>query len=395
MDYLDVEQKINYHKEQIIKEFIKKGIYPNNELIANKLNNINNYLALFKNYNIPEGTFFDTAKLNKQVKLIYNDFIILYDILYKLQQKEYYNLQCYINSYINEFYSIVKLYKDKADYDTHHTSLDKTLLFKNSSFDITNENSTTILDLGNITLEDTSTIACIANINNIDVNNIMFKFINNENILSVAPYNYLNESLIIPGEKDIKEYEITLNEDENISNPLCLNIDKELENKNKYIILGGKNKLLINNVSDSNYSLLDSDQGLGDNYFKKHTIIDFYVYKGDYISFNYNKKPLKTNFPITSDNIKINKDIEHFYIECDEDFTFNVTLNTGTIYALKENGVINNKQLYYTGIIPAYDYLVLEEQENNTHDYNVKLYIYNDNNNDFDIDNIIIKQLSE
>ena len=64
MDYLDVEQKINYHKEQIIKEFIKKGIYPNNELIANKLNDINNYLALFKNYNIPEGTFFDTAKLN-------------------------------------------------------------------------------------------------------------------------------------------------------------------------------------------------------------------------------------------------------------------------------------------------------------------------------------------
>ena len=126
MDYLDVEQKINYHKEQIIKEFIKKGIYPNNELIANKLNDINNYLALFKNYNIPEGTFFDTAKLNEQVKLIYNDFIILYDILYKLQQKEYYNLQCYINSYINEFYSIVKLYKDKSDYDTHHTSLDKT-----------------------------------------------------------------------------------------------------------------------------------------------------------------------------------------------------------------------------------------------------------------------------
>ena len=50
MDYLDVEQKINYHKEQIIKELIKQGIYHNNDLIANKLNNINNDKCSFNSY---------------------------------------------------------------------------------------------------------------------------------------------------------------------------------------------------------------------------------------------------------------------------------------------------------------------------------------------------------
>ena len=39
-------------------------------------------------------------------------------------------------------------------------------------------------------------------------------------------------------------------------------------------------------------------------------------------------------------------------------------INKDHLRALKENGVINNKKLYYTGIIPTYDYLVLEEQKN-------------------------------
>jgi hypothetical protein len=102
MNYLDVEQKFQYYKEYILKQFIQKGIYPDNSLIASHLDSIDLNLSLFKNYNKTTGEKFNPAEYNEVLKLIYKDITILYNILNTLAIKEFNDLQNYINSYITE-----------------------------------------------------------------------------------------------------------------------------------------------------------------------------------------------------------------------------------------------------------------------------------------------------
>ena len=85
----DIELKIKYYKEKIIKEYIEKGIYPDNNLIQSRLNNIELRLSIFKNPKIIEGSLFDTEEFNRCLNEIYNDLVILYTLLYNITVLEY------------------------------------------------------------------------------------------------------------------------------------------------------------------------------------------------------------------------------------------------------------------------------------------------------------------
>ena len=127
--YLDVEKKLKYHKEKILKEFVQKGIYPDNKLINSRLQSINSHLSLFKNYNKITGEKFNANEYNESLLLIYKDLKILYDVLYELTIKEYNNQQNFINSYINELSSIVDTFEKRAQFENNSTTFGKTLLF--------------------------------------------------------------------------------------------------------------------------------------------------------------------------------------------------------------------------------------------------------------------------
>ena len=390
--YLDISNKFIYYKEQILKQFIEKGIYPTDTLIAKYINDIDLNLSIFKNYNKSIGQKFNVNEYNESLKSIYLDLSILYSILNELSINEYNNLQNYIYSYLNELSSIVNTYKTRADYENNSTTLGETLLFQNNNFTIEHNNSTTIYNLNDITINAGSLIACIANVNNINNDNIVFHLYNNEDDIKTIPYNLNSTLLTIPGNKTINTYDYSISDEQNINSSLTLNINTEINDKNKYIILGGKDKLLINDKNNK-CSLVDIPNSSGSLLFKEKTDINFYVYKGKNISFKFNKKPLIANFPLEQQNITITEDIQFFHIECDEDFYLEIELNEGNIYAINEKGIINNNVLYYIGKIPVQDFKILEISAGEEKTYKVQLIIYNDNDNNSIIDNIVIKKI--
>lgn len=394
--YLDVEKKLNYHKEQLLKELIKKGIYPTNSLIANRINSINKYLALFKYYEVVPGNNFDTKEYNECLKLIYEDLKILYDILYKLTVEEFHKQQNFINTYINELQSTVDMYNKRADFENNSTTFGKTLLFKNNSFTIESNNSTTIINLEDIELEEGSKIACMANINNVNEDNLIFSFVKDggKESIDVTPYNYSNETLTVPGTKTINAFDFNISEDQKTSGPIIMNIDTEIDAKNKYTILGGKNKMFINYPDSNKYSVEDIPTSLGSFMFTERSYINFYVVGGNSVTFKFNKKPIATNFPIEEQRITNLNTIHHFFIECDNDFCFEIELDKGNLYGVNEDGIINNNKLFYTGTSLIKDFHIIEQSAGKMANYKGYLKIFNNNNDDVDIDSIIIKKMS-
>lgn len=393
-EYLDVTQKLQYYKEELLKSFIKRGIYPDNSLIANNLADIDTKLSLFKNYNKSTGEHFDVNEYNECLKLIYKDITILYSILEELAIKEFNDLQNYISSYITELNSVVETYEARATYETNSTTLGETLLFQNNSFTVTNDNSTTIVKLDDVDFEAASEVACIANVNNVNKNNIVFSFVNGETELTVAPYNIGNATLVIPGKKTTTTHDYSLTGAQTTSGSILLNIDADVAVKNKYTVLAGKDKMFINHKEDNTYKTQDIPNSSGSLIFNDKMYINFYVVGGNSITFKFNKKPVATNFPIDENTITGLDPVHHFYLEVDEDFYFEVELDKGNIYAINEEGIINNNKLYYTGPNVVSDFHIIEEATGESVTYTAKLKIYNDNDNNTDIENIVIKKLS-
>ena len=395
-DYTDIVLKLKFYKEQIIKEFMEQQVFPNNELINNKLKNIDMHLSIFKENDVIPGHNFDVKEFNESIKIIYNDLKILYELLYIIKVKKFNDLQQFISSYLNELNSVVDKYKKKTDFENSSTTLGKTLLFQNNSFTITNNNSTTIINLEDIQAIPATTIACIANINNIKPDNLIFQItdIETEKVYNVGAYNNDGSTLLLPGNKKISQTEITIPEEQKINGSLLLDINQDISSNNEYVILGGKGKLFINNKNNDNtYEIKDVPIGTTAYSFDEGTYINFYVLNGNSIKFNFNKKPLAANFPLEKQEINNLDKLQHFFIECSKDFVFSIEIDKGEIYAIKENGIINSNKLYYAGSDIIRDFNVITYQYNEPKTFKTAIKIYNDNSNNYDVESIIIKQL--
>lgn len=393
-NYKDVEKKLEYYKKQVLHDLIKKGIYPDNELIESRLNSYNTHLAIFKNYNAVSGNLFNANEYNERLNLIYTDLKILYELLYELTVIEYNKLQNFINSHLSELNSIVKTYNKRAEYENSTTSLGKTLLFQNNSFFIENKDSTTILSLGELEIPDAAVLACIANINNVKAEDVVFKFkkAGTEQWLNASPYNYNNEVIQMPGQRKNLTYEYNLQDNQVITGPLLIDIDADINIKNDYTILGGKNRIFVNYKDKDGFIVEDKPLTVDSLVFNQKAYINFYVVDGNSISFRFNKKPIATNFPIDTQRVEGLNYIHHFFIECDENFSFQFEIDKGQIYAIKETGVISDNKLYYTGSEKIKDFKIIETSAGDLHPYEVKVEAHN-SNDVIDVDSIIIKQV--
>lgn len=392
--YKDVELKLEYYKEEVLKDLIKKGIYPDNATIESRVKSINSHLALFENYRVSTGKLFNANEYNQRLKLIYKDLEFLYKILYELTVIEYNKLQNFINSHISELDLIVETYNKRAEFENSSTTLGRTLLFKNNSFSIENKNSTTTVNLGEINIQNAATLACIANINNIKAEDIVFKFrdVDSEEWIVTSAYNYNNDLVIMPGEIKKTKYEYKLQEGQRVNGPLFVDINSDINIKNKYLILGGKNKIFVNYKDDAGFTVEEKPLTIDSLEFSKKAYINFFIVDGNSITFRFNKKPISANFPVDTQRVDNLKYIHHFFIECDDNFSFQFELDKGEVYAIKETGVISNNKLYYTGSDKINDFLIIESSSGDESKYEVKLEAYN-SNDDIDIDSIIIKQI--
>lgn len=392
-NYKDVTKKIDYHRQRILLEFVKKGIYPSNEAINSRLKAIDSYLAVFKNYNVKPGNLFNADEFNERSKQIYSDLTFLYELLHELTVIEFNKLQSFVNSHLSELGSIVETYNKKAEYENNSTTLGKTLLFKNNSFSVEDKDSITKVDLGTVEMHDASTIAGIANINNVKAEDIIFKFkeVNSETWLNVSAYNYNNDMLKVPGENKTKKHEYSMKDNQVFNGPLLLDIGA-VDIKNRYSILGGKNKILVNYKDDNGYTVEEKPISIDSLYIDKKAFIDFYIVDGNSITFKFNKNPIATNFSIDNNRIDNLKTVHHFFIECDKDFAFEFSIDKGEVFAVREKGVVSEDKLYYTGTNLVKDFIIIENSLGALRRYDAVIEAHN-SNEDIDIDSIIIKEL--
>lgn len=394
-DYKDMYKKLCFHRERVIKDLLKQGIYPDETLVKTKIANIDHRLALFKKYTFMPGTTVNVIELNNSLDMIHKDLEFLYEILIDIYNNEYSKLTTYIESHLNQLEAVADLYDKRAKEETNSTTFGKTLYFKSNSFDVATNDDQTEIDLGEIDLVSGSTIACFANINNTESQDIAFAFDASDKDLSfnTLAYNYNNSKIKIPGELSINKYDLELNKDFVIRDNVMIQLEKVYPT-NEYKIMGGKNHVLVKNLDTMQEYLYDmpSFETTLKIPFRAH--VSFYIVDGSEFEYMFNTRPIHTNFSLSNSSVKVTNDNNYVFMEVPKDFTFGLTISDGDVYAVKENGIIKDNILYYYGNKDVESLQVREYVRSNKVSYNAKVIIKTDEISHLDIDSIYIKELN-
>ena len=298
-----------------------------------------------------------------------------------------------LETHLSSLESLATHYKKRSNEEINGTSLGKTLLFKTDNWDLDINDDGVQVNIGEIELTQGSEISCFANINNTNKKNILFKFEaeNSKYDFVALPYNYNNDTYLVPGEIAINNTEIKLDSNFNINSDIKIPFATNL--KNSYKILGGKNKMIVTDKTTNAIKVMDIPTYENPYMATSNCFISFYVEGKGIIEYNFNKKPLHSNFSIQNGNINIEKDIQKVFLDVEEGFVcyFNFN-NDSTIYATLENAIVYEKYLVYNGIILVRDFKVKEYVKDKTTRYRIKIII-NESDNDEEIDSIYIKEV--
>lgn len=391
--YKDMILKLDYHRKYIINAFIKKGYFPTSEEINNKLSQIDARIALFEKYNFTPGEKFDTKQINYMLNMLYKDIAFLYKILEDIQLNEYNKMLLNIETHMVNLESLALHFKKRSNEEINGTSLGKTLLFKTDDWDIEMSDDGVKIDVGEVELIQGSEISCFANINNTDKQNILFKFEaeNSKNNFIALPYNYNNDTYLVPGEIEVKESDLTLNENFNINSEIKIPFKTNL--KNDYKILGGKGKMVITDKLTNSVTVTDIPTYEKPFIAPRNCFISFYVEGKGSIEYNFNKKPLHSNFSIQNGNINITNKIQKIFLDVEEGFVCYFAFNDNCLgWATLEEAIVYEDYLIYNGMILVRDFKIKEYIKSKTTKYNVKVII-NEFDNDEVVDCIYIKEV--
>ena len=134
--YKDMLAKAKIYKKQIINDFTKRGYFPSNEDIENKLEQIEMRTALCEAYLSKPGSLFNTKEFNYMFEMIFKDLTLLYEILQDILLNEYNQLKIYIETHLNELEIQANLFQRRLDEEMAATSLGKLLFMKTNDWDI-------------------------------------------------------------------------------------------------------------------------------------------------------------------------------------------------------------------------------------------------------------------
>ncbi len=205
------------------------------------------------------------------------------------------------------------------------------------------------------------------------------------------PYNYNNDTYLVPGKITVNDSELTLNDNFNINSEITIPFKTNL--KNEYKILGGKNKMVVTDKQTNTIRVVDIPTYEKPFVATSNCFISFYVEGKGVIEYNFNTKPLHSNFSIQNGNIQIEKDIQKVFLDVEQGFICYFDFNNdSTVYATLEDGIVYEKYLVYDGLLLVRDFKIKEYVKDKTTKYNIKVLI-NETDNDEVIDSIYIKEV--
>lgn len=392
--YKDMLLKLEYYKAKVLKAFIKQGKFPQQNEIAAKVSDIDSRLALFKSYSLQPGDLFNTKEINHCLEMLYNDLIFLYKILEDIQILKFNTLLLNVEINMNYLEDLAINFKKRGDEEVKSTSLGNTVFFKSDSWHFEIQNETMEVDLGTLSFVQGTEILCFANVNNANKKNVLFKFECDEDpskSFTAFPYNYNNDTYIIPGEVTVNEKDFIIQDSFNINSEIVL--PSKVNMNNEYKILAGNKKIIVTDKITNKITLYDFPTSEKPFVAPSNCYISFYTENKGTLEYNFSHKPFHCNFSLQNGLVQINKDIQKIFLDVDEGFTCYFEADNINIWSTCEEGIKDNNKLIYGGILLARDLKVKEYVKENVVSYNVTLKITEVDNDEI-IDCVYIKEVS-
>ena len=397
--YKDMLEKLKYHKNNIINAFIRKNYYPSNDEIQAKLQLVDSRLALFESYISKPGSYMNIKELNYCFEMIAKDIEILYTVLENILVNEFSALNVFIEASLSELEAKADYYRKRCTEEIYSTTLGTTILFQGNNWHITENNEVNIIDLGTMNLIEGMEIACFAEINNLDKNDIVFKFECNDpdKNFYALPYNYNNNSYKVPGKILVNEYQLIMPQTSIVEDYIPINYKMNFENK--YKIAGAVGGMQVTYRSTGEvflYKFANIDNAF---VAPEDCFVEFFVVDGNgsapYMEYSFTEEPISTNFSLQNGLIPLEKDIVKISIECQKGLGMFFMVPEGTVYAAVDDPVIVNKEtMLFKGNWNIRDFVLREYVRTNTTSYRIKVYIKSTENIAGNIESIYIKDVT-
>ena len=399
--YKDMLEKLKYHKQIIMNSFIRNNYYPTNEEINAVLADVNARLSLFEAYISKPGSLFNTKELNYCFEMLYKDIEILYKVLQNILMNEYSQLKLHIESTLLELEAKADHFAKKCKEESNSSALGTTIMFQANNWNISTQDQTTIIDLGIHDFIEGSTIACFANLNNTEKENVTFKFDagdESKNFFAL-PYNlYDNIHYTIPGKISVNKTDIKIDKTAMVNDSLSFKFD--INNLNKYRIAGGKNLITVTSKSSGITSLVEFPDITNYSYYAtEDCYIEFYIIDGNVnnnsiMEYSFNMAPNYQNFSLQDGTIKIDSDVKRIYIDAQAGLLVSFRLENGTAYAeCIDPVIINDESIIYTGNLGVREMQIREYVRTNTIAYHIYCYINSIEDMTNGIESMYIKEI--
>ena len=398
--YKDMLEKLKFHKNHIINSFIKKNYYPEASEIQDKLALVDARLALFETYVSKPGSYMNVKELNYCFAMIAKDIEILYKVLEDILINDYSTLNIFIETSLTELEAKADYYKKRCTEEIHSTTLGNTIYFEGNNWNITEENEMNIVDLGIIDLIEGMEIACFANLEGMNQEDVVFQFDHNdpEKSFLALPYNYNNNSYKVPGEIGINDYQLSVPIISLVTD--YIPIEHEINFDNKYRVagaMGGMQVTYRNTGETFLYKFANVDNAF---VAPEDCFVEFYVLDGNKVpglnmEYSFSEAPISTNFSLQDGEIPLNKEAVKICVECQKGLGMFFNVPSGTVYASFEEPVIVNKETFlYKGNWDIRDFMLREYVRSNTAQYRVKVFIKSLENIAGTLDSIYIKEVT-
>ena len=381
--YKDMLEKLKYHKQIIMNAFIRNNYYPSNEEINAMMAKVNARLSLFESYISKPGSYFNVTELNYCFEMIHKDIETLYKVLESILTNEYVQLKLHVESTLLELEAKAEHFQKRCKEEANSSSLGTTIMFQSNNWNVSTKDQITILDLGEYEFIEGSEIACFANINNVEKQEVTFSFDcgDPKKNFHALPYNlYDNITYKIPGEVGINKKDIEIDITAIVNNSLHLKYD--INTLNKYKIMGGKNYMTVTSKGSNKSRLVEfPDINNYAYYATEDCYIEFYIVDGNvndhsYLEYTFNMAPNYQNFSLQDGNIKIDSDVKRIYIDAQAGLIVTFRKEFGDVYAECINPVItSNDKMIYTGNLDVRQMQIREYVRTNIIKYHVYAHI--------------------
>lgn len=389
--FRDQKEKLTYYRARIVKDLIRKGIYPDDDTVKDLLEKIDDSLAILQYIPVREGDIFDAKKVNEDITRIYQDLVILYKLVYDISIKQYEELRVYCEAHLNELQGLADRYRYKTRLETSATYIGDTIFYQNSGYRLTRNNDIITIDIGEISAEQQSKLSMIFDCPDISQENVIFYLTDKTTgkVYTCSPYDYNKDFFVVPGTLSKTTY--TYNVQSKIRSAFVCTPEAlagKISKDHKYKLYGAKGCISLGYL---NKVFAEKLTGIPVE-FSDSNVCTFWIVDGTYATFNFSETPTNKNF----EGYEIKQLSEHHKIIIEHNAAMSFDFITdGTIYATHYDGRVQDNNLVYPALDRINDVFIEDYAVGDKNKYDVKIVVGPISNGEIPVINCIaIKQLS-